>query len=246
MLDKTNMAAMILADAPTPPEGFRSYTLTVTAAADNVDYVFTVTFDTTVVTYTINSGVGATTSSIAAAIRLALTDDTDNDGFGVMADVLEEGGGAGATAIIKGKIKGAFFTVAIDTANMTLIGPADAAPSSTEVEATTNAIVGASLAVALNADQNNYNPFTAGAPETLLVLTPNASPRNITGIVPYHRSLILVNASTTNTIQLAHESGSSAAANQFSLNGATSFVIQPRNAAILVYDDINSKWRLVR
>jgi hypothetical protein len=245
VLDKTNMAAMIVADVAAPPEGVRSYTLTVDTAVDDTDYVFKVTLDTTDVTFTVNSGTGATTSSIASDIRSALTNDTDNDGAGALGTFIGEGGGAGATAIIEGKQEGKFFTASEADANMSISAVSDAAFDTTEMEKSLNAIIGGSLAANLTADQNNYDPFTADKPETLLILTPDAAPRNITGIVPYHRALTIVNASTTNTIQLAHESGSSSAANQFSLPGGTSHLILAREAVVLIYDDINSKWRLV-
>lgn len=244
MLDKTNMAAMLLADAPTPPAGVRSYTLTVDTAVDDTDYVFVLEVGDANVTYTINSGAGATTSSIAAAIRDALDNDTNNDGAGVMVDFITEGGGAGATAVIEGLVPGDFFVATESDANLSLSVASDVVDT-TGAEAATNAIVGGALAVALVADQNNYDPFTPASPETLLVLTPDASPRNITGLVSYHRFLHIVNASATHTVQLAHESGSSSAANQFSLVGGTSYVIPPRGAVVAIYDDVNSKWHLV-
>ena len=252
MLDKTNMAAMILSTMDPSPEGFTSYTITVDTAVDNTDYVFTITVDATDVTYTINSGPGATTSSIASSIRDALTNDTNNDGLEVMGDFIEEGGGAAATAVVKGLQTGAFFTVAESDANMSLAGPTVSPFDAAELEKTTAAIVGGVMSATISATQDNYDPTDTGqtypnvnsmAEASVLRIDGGASNRLISGIVPRQHMLTVINVGTTNTISLSYQDVGSDAANRFLFPAATNRTLAAEEAVVLVYDTVSSRWR---
>jgi len=239
MLDSTNMAVKLAAAVDDGERGIKQQDLTVDTAVDDTDYVFTLTFDTFVITFTINSGPGATTASIAALIRAAIDNDTDNDGPGVLGAFVEEGAGAGAVVEIVGVPPGNIFVAATSDANMTMGAEAYVGVDTAEIEKSTGAIVGEELLVLIGADQDDYDP--AGLEEaTLLRVQATGAPRSITGIVPYHRTLIIV--ATANDVTLVHGSGSSAAANQFAFAGAVDRVLTADAAVILVYNTTNSKW----
>ena len=248
MLDSPAMATVLAANVDDGKRGIKQQDITVDTAVDDTNYVWTITFDDFVVTYTVNSGAGATTSTIGAQIRAAVDNDTDNDGPGGVDEFVIEGAGAAAVAEVIGKIPGDLFVVASTDTNLTVAAAAYAGIDTAEIEKTTDAIVGGYLASSVTADQNNYKPGGATFEETtLLVLTPDANPRTLTGLAAgFHRMLIIMNASTTNAVQLAHLSGSSDAANQFDLVGATAYLIQPRGMVIVAYDPANSRWRLIQ
>ena len=251
MLNKANMAALIATDAIGNESKIRQYTLTVNTAADDTDYVFAITVgsapDDATITYTVNSGTGATTASIAGLIRTALSTDANNDGGGVMGDFVGEGGGAGATAVIEGLVAGTWFTVTESDANMSVVLDAAQAFDTTAMEKSLNAIIGNVFTpAALTGDVDNYDPPAVGGFEllnsTMIRIDGGGANRNITGIVPYHRMLILVNITAANTLILKHETTSSVA-NRFALTGAADRVLGLNEAVVLVYDPTASRWR---
>lgn len=251
MLDAAALAAYIASQAGLTPgddAGPKQQDITVNTAVDDTDYTWTVTFgsapDDVTITYTINSGPGATVASIGAQIRAAIDNDTDNDGPGGVDEFIEEGAGAGAVAEVVGKIAGDLFVVASSDPNLTIGAATYASTVGDEIEASAGPFVGDALDLALTADQDDYDP-TGLDQATLLVLTPDSSPRIITGIVSYHRTLILINDSTTNNIQLNHEDAASAAANRFNLVGAANYIIGPRIAITLVYNSASSRWHTI-
>jgi hypothetical protein len=86
------------------------------------------------------------------------------------------------------------------------------------------------------ASANNYSPtgYSGGVTNRLLV---NAAPTTLTGLVAATDgwALYLRNTSTTNVLTLAHLSGSSSAANQFSCPQGVNATLAPLTGAQLIY-----------
>lgn len=93
----------------------------------------------------------------------------------------------------------------------------------------------------ITADQNDYNP--SGIDGGVLRVSSDAS-RNITGLAggTTYRVMVLMNVGSFNIV-LKDESTSSSTANRFAL--LNDFTLLPDSAAILVYDDVVTRWRLV-
>ena len=88
MLDPTNMAGYILnltGQDAAGGGGEKSYAMTFSSIVDDTDYVFSLVFDSggaeeTTITFTVNSGSGATLESLVAKIVAAINNDTNNTG----------------------------------------------------------------------------------------------------------------------------------------------------------------------
>jgi hypothetical protein len=87
---------------------------------------------------------------------------------------------------------------------------------------------------------NNYAPsgYVVGTTNRL-ILTPASGGSTITGLlatgVPDNWSILIVNASSANTLYFPHLSGSSASANQFSNANAAEWAIPPLGTARINY-----------
>ena len=93
----------------------------------------------------------------------------------------------------------------------------------------------------ITADQDDYNP-TGLASATVVRLSSDAS-RNITGMLSVGAGLVRVLHNVgSNNIVLVDESGSSIADGRFALAGAN-LTLTPDESAILIYDDMSSRWR---
>jgi hypothetical protein len=99
---------------------------------------------------------------------------------------------------------------------------------------------------ALSANQNDWAPASLADAGVILASASGAT-RTITGIAggASRRWLVLVNTGATYGLTLAHESGSSTAANRFQIQRGVSRTLAPYGAALLVYDGTASRWRLV-
>lgn len=86
------------------------------------------------------------------------------------------------------------------------------------------------------ASANNYSPtgYSGGVTNRLLV---NAAPTTLTGLVAATDGWVLYlrNTSTTNALTLAHMSGSSSAANQFSCPQGVNAILAPLTGVQLIY-----------
>lgn len=96
----------------------------------------------------------------------------------------------------------------------------------------------------ITADQNNYNPTNLANATILRLDTDNNW--TITGLQggADGRIITVVNKGSK-FIYLAHESGSSTAANRFWIPGARNQAIYPNQSAILEYDSTDSRWRVI-
>ena len=97
----------------------------------------------------------------------------------------------------------------------------------------------------ISANQNNWTPSGTGTYSTAstVYISGGAADRTITGLTGglAGRIVVLVNNGTTNNIILANLSGSSSAANQFSLG--QNVYLTPGASQALQYDSTNSLWR---
>jgi hypothetical protein len=95
----------------------------------------------------------------------------------------------------------------------------------------------------ITANQNNYNP-TDLSTSAILRLSTDAS-RTLTGLAGGSdgRVVVIHNVGSFDLV-LAHESGSSTAANRFVLPGAASLTLAANTAAVLQYDATSSRWRV--
>jgi hypothetical protein len=103
---------------------------------------------------------------------------------------------------------------------------------------------GAVSPVALTAQADDYNPASfSGASALLLDATGDVT---ITGLIAGSNGRVLpvINVSS-NTITLAHASGSSTAANQFLAPLGEDFDLQPGQGVLLFYDNTAARWRIV-
>lgn len=89
------------------------------------------------------------------------------------------------------------------------------------------------------ASQNNYAPAGFSATTTRLLLAAAAGGSTITGLLATgfadDARILVRNTSTTDSITFSHASGSSSAANRFSLSGAADAQLGPLTSALLVY-----------
>jgi len=94
----------------------------------------------------------------------------------------------------------------------------------------------------ITATQNDYSPGDS----SLLKVSSDVVGRQITGLTggADGRMRMLVNTGGFE-IALVNESGSSTAANRFTLNGALSMALPPGNAATLLYDGTTARWRVL-
>jgi hypothetical protein len=103
-----------------------------------------------------------------------------------------------------------------------------------------------SVAATLATTQNNYAPTGWGPGINRLRLAAASGGSTITGLSATGfgdgNVVLLRNTSTADSITLSHLSGSSSAANQFSLSGAASLVIPKLANCFLVYDGPSSVW----
>ena len=244
MLDAANLAAYL--EATQTDAGEKSFDVTVDAAVNDTDYVFAFVADPAgadelTITFTVNSGAGATTTTIATALRNAVLNDTDNDGpqDGTISNFITASSMTNVVTV-SGVLAGDFFDITTLDANLTVGGAlfAGATVDSTSLEP----LIGDVLTPApLASNVDNYNPSGLNQ-ATLLRLDGGVLDRSITGIVPAHRMLIVRNVGTTNNIELRHENASSAAANRFTNVGATTRTLAVGEAILLVYDPIATRW----
>ncbi len=95
----------------------------------------------------------------------------------------------------------------------------------------------------------NNNDYTTTGLSTANVVraTPAGTGSTFTGIVGgvSGRVLTIVNIGTIDNVSLAHDSGSSTAANRFFLPNAATLAILPHGSATIWYDSASSRWRLL-
>jgi hypothetical protein len=99
----------------------------------------------------------------------------------------------------------------------------------------------------LGTTENDWNPTSNGTAAVFRV-TPNASNTTITGIVPVDtagRLLLITNIHASATLSLAHDSGSSSAANRIYCPNSTTYTLAANESAWLWYDPTSSRWRVV-
>lgn len=254
MLDATRMANLIVDDlemAGNLGGVERTYTLTIDTAVDNTDYVFKVTLGTADITFTYDSGSGATTTNIATGIRDAINNDTDNDAPGVIQSIVSASAAAAVVTIVSATPGIDFYTMSEADTNMTLSAASDVIEATeraaivTQMQVTTDAIVGDTVSpAALSSDVDDYNPTGLNSASYLRVSASGAA-RTIGGIVPNHHTLFLTNIGGTNNVVLEDEATSgSAAANRFALGGSN-HIVGPGLTRILLYDSVSSRWRVI-
>ncbi len=97
----------------------------------------------------------------------------------------------------------------------------------------------------LAANQNNYSPANIANARTIRqAISANVQLTGINGNPNTGgRMLRIVNLGAANTITLVHESGSSTAANRFSLPGNANLVIPINGTTDLWYDGTSQRWR---
>lgn len=94
----------------------------------------------------------------------------------------------------------------------------------------------------ITASQNNY----AGCNNALVCRLTSDNNYDITGLAggSADRILVVINAGTF-TLTLKHASASSTAANRFTFEAAADVALAPDGAAILFYDAVTARWRLL-
>jgi len=244
MLDAANLAVYLAANQT--DAGEKSFPVTVDTAADDTAYVFEFVVDPgggdeLTVTFTVNSGTGATTTTIATALKDAVLNDTSNDGpqDGTLSSFLIASSLTNVVTV-SGAQAGDFFNITSSDTNLT-VGTATFAGATID-EANLEPLIGDVLTPAtLTGNVDDYNP--AGLNQaTFLRLDGGAVDREVTGIVPAHRMLIIRNVGTTNTIAFRHENSGSAVANRFSNAGAVTRTLAIGEAIVLVYDPTSTRW----
>lgn len=95
---------------------------------------------------------------------------------------------------------------------------------------------------ALSADTDDWTFSGIGSARLVRISTSGSI--NLTGIVAQEagRRLLLANVSSSNTITLKHDTGSTAA-NRFDLPGGADIALAPRSSIEIFYDGTSSRWR---
>lgn len=106
--------------------------------------------------------------------------------------------------------------------------------------------LGADLSpTALSANQNNYSPTSLATAAVLRLDASNAV--KITGLAGGEEGRVLVVANVSTAVDgdiiLTAEDAASTAANRFAVDNDT--VLEPGSAAVLWYDSVSSRWRIV-
>ncbi len=94
---------------------------------------------------------------------------------------------------------------------------------------------------------NNYNDWNAlPSYSTCLRLVPNAA-RTLTGLQGGFggRLITIMNADSTNTITLSHNSTSSTYGNRFFFSTLADYALGPNKTVLFAYDSVNQVWRKV-
>jgi hypothetical protein len=119
------------------------------------------------------------------------------------------------------------------------------ATTSFAAPATVQDFRGTVISATLGADQNNYAPGSLST-ATHIRLDASTSGVDITGLTggAADRRILITNVDSSDAISLTHESGSSLAANRFTVPGAANFSIAAGYAVELVYDGSTSRWRV--
>lgn len=108
-----------------------------------------------------------------------------------------------------------------------------------------SAIYAGPINIAVVGTVNNWLP-TDWSSRSMFRATPLSS-GTLTGATAVASSRrTILNVSTSNTLTIAHESGSSTAANRFICPGNTNYVIQPNSAVDIWYDSTSQRWRVIR
>lgn len=97
----------------------------------------------------------------------------------------------------------------------------------------------------LTASQNNWAPGATGVRNIRLSANAGLSITGLSAGQTTGRLIRLFNIGS-NAITIAHESGSSSAANRFLCPGSSNFSLAANAAVDLWYDGASSRWRLVR
>lgn len=115
------------------------------------------------------------------------------------------------------------------------------------IQQATQFIQGSRVASPAALSSGNNNNYSIGDTVTSLRLTPNAGGSTITGITNGFpgRKLTLINLGSA-AITLAHQSGSSTAANRLISPSNASVTMPSNDVALLEYDGTTERWRIQR
>lgn len=157
---------------------------------------------------------------------------------------------AGLTVtLLAGAYAGQWFGIVSNSSNALTLAAALATP----IAAGTPYVIGAlpnscnSVSASPATSVNDYAPTGWGPGINRLLLAAAAGGSTLTGLlatgIQDNAQVLLRNTSTTDNLILAHQSGSSGSANQFSLPGAQAVELPPLTNALLIY--IVNAWTLL-